>query len=124
VSDFRSGSMFKFACLLLALCAAGGVRAQAAPATAAGSSPIVRPGIDMAGVRASLDRVGDEASPADGGFQPRTAIDYHLARQGMFGQVGYVCRSDASPIANQEATVQTDAKDDRLLGGTLKYSFR
>lgn len=117
------GRVMMLKSVIFLLAAAGAVHAQARPPDAVQSAPASRPIIDMSSVRASLDRAHDAASPVGDGIQSRTAIDYRLARHGAFGQLGYFCRSDASPIAAEEAAVHIDAKDDRLLGGAIRFPF-
>jgi len=110
--------MSRSVAFLVAIAAAGTVHAQMAPDGPTPSGQVIA--IDPS--RVFLDRAYDTAQ-ARRAAQSSTAVDYRLGRDGAFGQVGYVCRSDGSPIAEQEAAIHMDAKDDRLLGATLKYHF-
>ena len=109
--------------------APSGATAPYAAAALAG----LRPGDGAAPIRLSAsaepfggpsksDYPGDSVyGPRDGG--PKTAIDYRVAPDGVFGSVGYICLSDDSHIAAQDVGAFAGSQDGRLVGATVRYGF-
>lgn len=80
----------------------------------------IRPLAESSGARAFTTY-----GPTRGGeIQPRTAVDYSLARDGLHGSVGYICLSDIAPQAPHEAAVFAGSDEGRLVGASIKYPLR
>ena len=66
------------------------------------------------------------STPAVSDF-PRTAVDYHLAPDGMTGSVGYLCNPFSPPLAGREAVMSAASRYGRassFLGAKLSYAFK
>ncbi len=53
----------------------------------------------------------------------RTTIDYRLARNGLFGELGYFCLGGDPYVVPHEAAVVAGAQDGRRVGAALRYPF-
>ncbi len=91
---------------------------------AAGAPPVrdprvIGPVIDMSGRMTSAER-----SVGDGDGTARTAVDYSLAPNRVFGAVGFICLGDDAPITARDVGPMAGTQDGRLLGGTIRYSLK
>jgi hypothetical protein len=91
---------------------------------------MIRPAITTSDLRAAHSRpyvYADAAFPATVA-QPRTAIDYRFAPEGLVGSVGYSEFPDGRPMALDEVGLATSVGFGRrpggLVGAWLHYDFR
>jgi hypothetical protein len=97
--------------------------AQTAPAAPAPAGPLPHPRIDISEVRPrESDRAAGAPRPVIE-LQSRTSIDHRLSGDGVFGALGYFCIPEVSSDNMHQAPLNADAKDDRLLGASVRYAF-
>ncbi len=86
-----------------------------------------RPMDGLASTPSLFSRLPTRSSPAlspDLVERPnRTVIDYRLARNGLFGELGYFCLGGDPYVVPHEAAVVAGAQDGRRVGAALRYPF-
>jgi hypothetical protein len=88
---------------------------------------MLRPVVGISDSRASLDRPYAYASALRNDGQPRTAIDYRFAPDGLVGRVGYLRVIDGHSLDSHEAGLAASPRFGRqgsLVGAALSYAFK